>query len=344
MRINNLYGCILAGGSGTRFWPLSRQSKPKQFLNICGDYSMLQMTFNRLSPLIPDEKLLIIGNKDHKNLINEQLPVLQDANILLEPKGKNTALAIGVAAKALLSKDSNAIMLIVASDHDIKHENEFLRLVQEGVKFINQQPEMLLLFGIVPDKPATGYGYIEKGTDSGSAYKVAKFIEKPILEKAEEFVSSGKYLWNSGMFMWKAATILESMKEYMPELYHQLINADLNNPKDIENLYNTAESQSIDYGVLEKAKAVYVLPADIGWNDVGSWDSVELNSFENENTLQIDSSNISVKSNKFIATIGVNNLTVIETDDAILIFDKNRAQDVKKVVDELKNKNKTHLL
>lgn len=344
MHINNLYGCILAGGSGTRFWPLSRQSKPKQFLNICGDYSMLQMTFNRLSPLIPDEKLLIIGNKDHKNIINEQLPVLQDTNILLEPKGKNTALAIGIAAKYLLSKDLNAIMLIVASDHDIKHENEFLRLVQEGVKFINTQPEALLLFGIVPDKPATGYGYIEKGDDSDSTFKVAKFVEKPVLEKAREFVASGKYLWNSGMFMWKADAILKNMQEYMPELYEQLMNADLNSPKDIENLYNTAESQSIDYGVLEKAKAVYVLPADIGWNDVGSWDSVELNSFENENTLQIDSSNISVKSDKFIATIGVNNLTVIETDDAILIFDKNRAQDVKKIVDELKNKNKTHLL
>jgi mannose-1-phosphate guanylyltransferase len=344
MPLNNLYGCILAGGSGTRFWPLSRQSKPKQFLNICGDYSMLQMTFNRLSPLIPDEKLLIIGNKEHKELINEQLPVLQDTNILLEPKGKNTALAIGIMAKFLLNKDPNAIMLIVASDHDIKHENEFLRLVQEGVKFIDTQPEALLLFGIVPDKPATGYGYIEKGIDSGGISKVAKFVEKPILEKAKEFVSSGQYLWNSGMFMWKAATILKNMKEHMPELYEQLINTNLNNPKDVETLYELAQSQSIDYGVLEKAyEVLYVLPTDIGWNDVGSWDSVEFDSLD-ENILHIESNNITIKSNKFVATIGLNDIMIIETDDAILVFDKNRAQDVKKIVDELKNKNKIHLL
>lgn len=343
--INNLYGIILAGGSGTRFWPMSRSAKPKQFLNICGDYSMLQMTFNRLSPLIPPDKILIAGNQQHKDLINEQLPVLSDNNILLEPQGKNTALAIALTAKILSNQNPDAIMLIVASDHEIKKEQHFLDIIKEGVEFLRKNKEKLLLFGIVPDRAATGYGYIEKGTNiEDTIYNVERFVEKPNTEKAQEFLESGKYLWNSGMFMWRADTILDNIKKYMPKMYEQLNKCDTTKYENIKKLYGEAESQSIDYGVLEKADNVCVIPANIAWNDVGSWDSVEFSNFNNENSLQIDSRDILVKSDKFVAAIGVSDLIIIETDDAILICNKDRTQDVKKIVDELKNKNKTHLL
>lgn len=335
-----LHGVILAGGSGTRFWPQSRSKHPKQFLSIYGSESMIQLTSGRIASLIPLQNQWVVANGSHTEILQVHLPHLPLENLLIEPVGKNTAPAIGLAALRLLEKDPDAVMLVLPADHLIQKPEIFIKLIQQGMEMV-QHSDLLLTFGIVPTAPETGYGYIRGGEPLGSGFRVKKFIEKPNKEKALALLKEGNHYWNSGMFLWRASAILSRIQKYLPEVYEGLINYQAG-----KGAYEAIPSISIDYGVLEKDTDLVVLPAEIGWNDIGSWTSLEdvLEQTPEGNAIQgthlaIDTERSIVFSpKKLVATIGVKDLVIVDTEDALLICHKDRAQDVKKIVELLKEK------
>lgn len=337
-----LHGVILAGGSGTRFWPQSRKKNPKQFLSIAGSESMIQMTVDRLSSLIPVENQWIVANGSHTEIIQVHLPHLPLENILVEPVGKNTAPAIGLAALQILEKDPEGMMLVLPADHLISNVDGFLSCVKNGVEMLRQESDLLLTFGIVPTSPETGYGYIHAGRPIDKGYYVQGFIEKPSKDRAQTLLSDGGYYWNSGMFLWKASIIAEKIRQYLPAVYEGLICY----RKGDREAYSKIPSISVDYGVLEKDENIAVIPAEIGWNDIGSWTSLEdvLKQTPEGNAVHgthicIDTQgSIIFSPKKLVATIGIRDLVIVDTDDALLICHKDQAQDVKKLVDRLKEK------
>ena len=353
---------IMAGGKGERFWPKSRTNLPKQFLSLTDDgKSMIQHTVERLDGLVEVENIYVVTNKSYKNLIIEHIPNLPLENIIVEPEAKNTAPCIGLAAIHIYKKNPDAKMIVLPSDHLIKFNEIFLDTLRMGLEVIEDEGNIATI-GITPNYPETGYGYInfKKGVtphEITNAYEVLEIVEKPDLEKAKQYLTSGEYLWNSGMFMWKISTILKCFEEFLPEVYTGL--KEIERAINTENYLNTLikvfskfPSESIDYGIMEKAKNVYVIPGNFGWDDVGSWLSLERINNTNQdgniisgNVVTINTKNSIIQgSNKLIATIGLEDIIIVDTDDALLICNKDNTQEVKEVIANLKASNKTEYL
>lgn len=352
------YGVIMAGGGGTRFWPLSRQAMPKQMLNLSGKDRMINETIDRLHGTVDQKDIFIVTNEKQAAKMLECVDkrVAKD-HILAEPSARNTAACIGYAAMEIVKKYGDGIMCIFPSDHFIKKEAEFAKVLEQAIRAAEEQ-DQLITIGIAPTFPSTGYGYIKfDKTEAAVAKRVEEFKEKPDYETAKAYVESGNYAWNSGMFVWKASTILKKFEELLPDIYACLVKIGdaMLTPEEeqvIQEVYPVIPKISIDYGILERSKDVLVLSGDFGWNDVGSWDMMNVIYDEDEkgnilvgDQVSIDTTNtISFSSGKMIATIGVDNLVVVETEDAVLVCSKDRVQDVKKVVDTLQEQGRTDLL
>lgn len=352
-----LYGVIMAGGGGTRFWPLSRQEKPKQLLNLSGKEIMVNETIDRIATIVDKKDIFIVTNTTQVSRMREATAGrIQENHILAEPSARNTSACIGYAALEIVKKYGDGIMTIFPSDHFIKNELEFTRVLKEAIKVAEE--DKLITLGITPTFASTGYGYIKfDKNDIGYAKQVVEFKEKPNEETAKAYLASGEYVWNSGMFIWKATTILKAFEELLPDVYACLVKIGkaMNTADEhevISEVYPTIPSISIDYGIMEKSSNVKVISAEFGWNDVGSWDNLGAlyDGDENGNVvvgqhIGIETANSIVYSEKrLITTIGVENLIIVETEDAILVCDKNKAQDVKKIVDRLKADGKEELL
>lgn len=347
----NITAVIMAGGRGERFWPKSRKTVPKQFLSLTDDgKTMIQLTVERISPLVKLEDVYIVTNKEYKQLAIEQLPGVPQCNILCEPIGRNTAPCIGLGAVHIANKYDDAIMLVLPSDHLIKFNKMYLDTLQDACE-IAQKNMNLVTIGITPDYPETGYGYIKFNSrkPEGRAFEVERFVEKPTLEVAKEYLSTEEYLWNSGMFVWKVSSILENIKNFMPDTYRRLLNIQKSigtseESAILEKEFHAMESKSIDYGIMEKAEHIYILPGAFGWDDVGSWLSVErirkTNEFGNVvsgNIITVNTQNCIIQGgDKLIATVGLEDLIVVDTDDATLICAKDHAGEIKKVLENLK--------
>jgi len=358
------YGVIMAGGIGARFWPLSRERKPKQFLSIFGNESLIEMTFNRLRRIIDTENIYVVTNEVQQQAINEQLAELPEENIITEPIGRNTAPCIGLAALHIKHRDPDATMVIVPADHIIQNVDEFVRIMNNAIEIANDTGQLVTI-GIKPTRPETGYGYIQyidenpkknPYVDKG-AFRVKTFAEKPNLSTAERFLESGDFLWNSGMFIWKVETIMEEIRNLLPELYDGLQNitgtiGDDKYHSTLNQVYRMIRGISIDYGVMEKAENVYVLCGDFGWSDVGSWDEVYRVSSKDRHgnashgrvIARNSNNNLLMANSRVIATHGVDDLIIVETDDAILVCKRGESQDVKEVVDYIRRKHIDDLL
>ncbi|MEK3725872.1 mannose-1-phosphate guanylyltransferase [Paenibacillus sp. FSL H8-0034] len=344
---------IMAGGRGERFWPRSRVHLPKQFLNISGNKSMIQQTVYRLQTLVPVEQIFIITNELYAELIKVQLPSLPLDNIIIEPVGRNTAPCVGLASIIIEEKYPESSMIVIPSDHIIKNENEFINILQTAV-LASEQGENLVTLGITPTYPETGYGYIESTNQAIqindlSVFKVNKFVEKPDEKTADSYLKAGNYYWNSGIFVWKTSVIRAYIKKLMPEI-HDLLEtmkaAFLLDERNevIKSEFSKMPDQSIDYGIMEKANDIYVIPCMLGWDDVGSWTALErIDDLDDNgnvirgNTINIDTKRCIIESNgKLIATLGVEDLIIVETEDVTLICKKEKAQEIKSLIRELK--------
>jgi mannose-1-phosphate guanylyltransferase len=348
MMKDNLYAVIMAGGQGTRFWPRSRHRRPKQLLDIVGSESMIQQTVGRIKPLIPEERIFIVSNEIHVRELKDHIPHIPDSNIVIEPIGKNTAPAIGLTSLYIKRVNPEAILIVLPSDHLVEKEEIFRKTIKRAA--LVAQKNYLLTLGMKVTSPETGYGYIQMGSAiEDGLYRVKAFVEKPSKEKAERFMSAGGYLWNSGIFVWRADLILKMIEEYLPNLYRGLMDIDkvigtTKEKKTIKSVYSELEGLSVDFGILEKARNVVVIPSDFGWNDVGSWTALDsilkkspYGNIAEARHVSIDTTNTIVYSpRKLIATIGIKDLIIVETEDALLVCHKERAQDVKKLVDKLK--------
>ncbi len=352
-----LYAVIMAGGVGSRFWPRSREKKPKQLIRIFGENTMIQDTVKRLEGLVSNDKILVITNKVQKLRIKEQLPQIPPENIIDEPFGKNTAACIGLASAIISKKNSDAVSFVLPSDHLIKDVEEFQNNLKIAAEFAYKS-KGLVTIGIKPNKPETGYGYIQFDEQSDNQiHKVLTFAEKPNLETAKRFIEAGDFLWNSGMFIWRVDSILAEIKRHLPDLYYGLeeIKTSIDTPdfeKVLTNVYGQLKSISIDYGVMENSSNVYITKSTFDWNDVGSWQAVyELSDKDNENNsvtgdayLVKTSGTYVYSPQKFAAVIGMENAVIINTSDALLICNREQVQDVKLVVDYLKMNQKTELI
>lgn len=353
---------IMAGGKGERFWPKSRINLPKQFLSLTDDgKSMIQHTVERVKNLVDIENIYVVTNEMYKNLVSEHIPDIPEANIIIEPAAKNTAPCIGLAAVHIAKKDINSKMIILPSDHLIKFNEIFIDTLKTALDVV-EKDDNLATIGITPNYPETGYGYInfkkgEKFKNKANVYEVLSFVEKPNLEKAKEYLASGQYLWNSGMFVWKTSTILKNFKEYLPEIFDglQKIGESINTEKyenTLKEVFSNLPSESIDYGIMEKADNIYVIPGNFGWDDVGSWLSLERINKTNQDGNVIKGNVISIKTknsiiqggDKLIATIGLKDVVIIDTDDAMLICHKNNTQEVKEIISNLRICNRNEYL
>ncbi|MGY4517253.1 mannose-1-phosphate guanylyltransferase/mannose-6-phosphate isomerase [Lysobacter sp. HA18] len=348
-----LHPVILSGGSGSRLWPLSRQNQPKQFLALIGDRSLFQETVLRASRLHGMQAPVTVCSEDHRFMVGEQLQEIDVANggILLEPEARNTAPAIALAALHLRARDPDAVMLVMPADHLIEDEAAFRIAVEQAAGVAAEG--WLVTFGIKPDYPETGYGYIRRGEAvSADVYRVDRFVEKPDVETAEGYVADGSYAWNSGMFMFRADRYLEELARLQPEMFAACERACSNAKRDLDFVrvdkaaFAQSPNDSIDYAVMEKTGHAAVVPVSCGWSDIGSWSSLwaaaprdaDGNRFEGD-VLAIDTRNSLVRASdrRMIATIGVEDLVIVDTPDATLVARKDRVQDVKKVVDRIKS-------
>ncbi len=348
---------LMAGGMGTRFWPRSRKGYPKQLLNLFGDKSMIRLTYERIKDLTSDENILIITNQELLEPIQQQIPEIPKSNIIAEPFGKNTAPCIGLAAAIVRKKASlEEPMVILPADHLIREVDVFQDVIKTAVTYAEQH-DALVTLGITPTYPETGYGYIQRGEavskiNNRTIYKVKTFAEKPNLETAKLFLKSGDFLWNSGMFVWKTGTILNEFSKHQPEMaagFEQIFQNLYTDRMEetILDVYMRIKTISIDYAIMEVAQSVYIIEADFSWNDVGSWEAAyaisekdgKQNAITAANSVVIDAQNNLIYSpNKLVALIDVDNLAVVETEDAILICRKDSSQRVKEVVDALKQR------
>lgn len=350
---------IMAGGRGERFWPRSRQNMPKQFLSLTDDgKTMIQLTVERILPLVNMKDIFIVTNRSYKDLVRQQLPELPEENILCEPVGKNTAPCIGLGAVHMTKRYGDAVMMVLPSDHLIKYTSLFLNTLSDACE-VAEEGENLVTLGIAPDSPETGYGYIKFQPEEtlGRAFAVDKFVEKPDLETAKAYLASEQYLWNSGMFIWKTSTILKNLETYLPETCQGLkkIGEAIGTPMEeqaLERAFQAFKAESIDYGVMEKAKNIYILSGSFGWDDVGSWLAVsrikrsnELGNVVNGNVVTVDTRNTTIQGGgKLIAAVGLEDMIVVDSEDALLICEKDHAGDIKKVLENLKICNRTEYL
>lgn len=350
---------IMAGGRGERFWPKSRRNLPKQFLSLTDNgKTMIQLTVERILPLVEMQDIYIATNRDYKELVRQQLPEIPEENILCEPVGKNTAPCIGLGAIHMKKRYGDAMMLVLPSDQIVKYHSIFLNALEDACA-VAEQGENLVTLGITPTVPETGYGYIKFVPEKTlrRAFAVEKFVEKPDLETAKEYLASEQYLWNSGMFVWTVATILKKLEQYLPDMYEGLdkVGEAISTPNYdmvLEREFHSFRSESIDYGVMEKAKEIYTISGSFGWDDVGSWLAVERMKRANEfgnvvtgNVITLNTKNCVIEgTDKLIASVGLDDVIIVDSSDALLVCAKESAGDIKKVLENLKICNRTEYL
>jgi mannose-1-phosphate guanylyltransferase len=346
------YAVIMAGGSGTRLWPMSRRNRPKQTLKLVGERTLFQYAVDRLNPLFPPERILVVTKSAHVSLLHPQTPELTLDNFIVEPEGRGTAPALGLAAIHLKRRDPDAVMAVLTADHYIADPLSFRKVLVDAQTAA--QADFLVTLGIPPTFASTGYGYIQKGEkipleSDQPVFRAQRFIEKPEAGEAARMASSGEFFWNSGMFIWRASRLLEELQRQMPEFYSQLmeVEASLRNPQEyaatLARVWPQVCEQTIDYGVMERAREVAMIPARIGWTDVGSWSSLfELLPRDSDGNVflgpheTVDTHGTLVIGNqRLIATIGVNDLVIVDTEDALLVTSRERAQDVRLIVKQL---------
>ena len=360
--MSHLYGLILAGGRGTRFWPRSRRARAKQVLNFFGERTLIQQTVDRLKPLLPPERIWIMTNPHLRAEIVKQLPEVPKGQILAEPAQRNTAPAIGLAAQIISRLDPEAVMGVFPADHVIAKNREYVRLLRPAFRAASEGK--IVVIGIQPRWAETGYGYVEfakfgrrRGTPPASSIRVTSFREKPDLKTAEAFVAAGNFYWNAGMFFWKTSVLLDNLRQFQPKTASLLASLPpISSPQFARKLaaaFPLCENISIDYAVLERAKNVVGVPAgDIGWSDVGSWNAVyELhkrdahgNALASPSMVEASSGNYVDAGKKLVALLGVKDLIIVDTPDALLIADRGRAQEVGDLVKRLEKAGHDHLL
>ena len=342
---------IMAGGRGERFWPKSRANCPKQFIDITGcGKTMLQLTAERILPLTGIEDIYIVTNICYKELVAEQLPYIPNENILCEPVGRNTAPCIGLGAAYILKRDADAVVLVLAADHLIKQEEDFWNILKKAIA-VAEQGKNVVTIGITPNRPETNYGYIKKGKEvrGGHAAIVEKFVEKPDLQMAIQYLQSSNYLWNSGIFVWKASTIMALLQQYLPDVYQHIkkISNGIGSSQEFEIVreeFSAMRSVSVDYGIMEYAENLYVIEGTFGWDDVGSWLALERikdkdsdGNLINGNVITTGTQNCIIEGGqKLIAAVGMDNVVIIDTQDVVLVADKQHVGDVKNVLGEIR--------
>jgi mannose-1-phosphate guanylyltransferase/mannose-6-phosphate isomerase len=342
-----IYAVILAGGVGSRFWPFSRELEPKQLMKIVGETSLLQATVERVRGMITPSNIYVITNNIYFYEVKAQLARfgIPDDNIILEPQGKNTAPAVGLAAKLIAHTDPEAMLVVLPADHHIKGLAEFRHTLKQAIQAASEG--LLVTIGIKPANPSTGYGYIKVKGKKAIVYSVERFFEKPSLKDAEKYIKSKDFYWNSGMFVWKAGVFLSEVKRYLPGLY-RLLNS-IHVLKDIERVWPKIKAISIDYGIMERSKKIALVPAKFYWTDLGSWDSLEeffpkdkSGNILSPDTLAMDCKGVGVfsRGNRLICAVGAKDLVVADTPDALLVCDRNRTQEVKNLVAMLKSANR----
>ena len=350
------YCVIMCGGVGTRFWPFSRQDRPKQFLDFFGTgRSLLQMTVDRICPVVKPENVILVTNKEYYHIIKEQLPQVKESNILLEPARRNTAPCVCWAAKHIYAMDPEAVIVTLPSDHMVLKENAFCEAIEEGFRFV-EKGNRLLTLGIKPSSPNTGYGYIQQGTpekDYPGIFKVKAFVEKPNLEMAELFVKSGEFFWNAGIFLWSAHAILEAFDTYASEIAQTLdapagVYATSREPEFISQHFPDCVNISIDYAIMEKASNVYVKTVDIGWSDLGTWKALYQASPRNQDgnvtqnckviTNDCTGSIFAAEGDKIIVAAGLKDYIVADTGKALLIYPMDQEQKIRNIVNDVKTR------
>ena len=347
-----IYGVIMAGGGGTRFWPLSRKAKPKQFLNLSGKDTMVMDTIKRLCRVADKEDIFVVtGESFVASTVEETKEYLRADHILGEPAARNTAACIGYAAMEIVKKYGDGVMCVAASDHFIRDEEEYERVIKMAAT-LAEEKDALVTIGIKPTFPSTGYGYIRSNREvEATYYEVEEFVEKPDLETAKRYLESGQYAWNSGMFVWKASVILGYFERLLPDIYACLVKigdamGTESEQQVIREVYPVIPKISVDYGIMERAKGVLMVEGDFGWNDVGSFDALEEIYEKDENGNVVLANGCLLDTNgcilygdgeKLIATLGVENLVIAQTKDIILVCDKKRAQDIKLIPESLAN-------
>ena len=341
-----LCALIMAGGKGTRFWPLSTEKKPKQFLNLIGDKTMIQMTVDRIRPIIPIERIFICTGDSYVDLVKSQLPDIPEKNIIVEPEGRNTAPCIALSAMIIKKYYNDATMVVLPSDHLIKDEDSFRNILLDGEKYLKENDKAILTLGMTPNRPETGYGYIKFSKDktyinNNEVIKVDKFVEKPNLEKALEYLADGSYLWNGGMFIWTVNNILDQIKEFIPKTWNALKNIEQINVNELQGYinenYGKTDSISVDYAILEKSNEIYVIPSDFGWDDVGSWEALDRYREKDDNgnifigkINSIDSNNnLIISKNHNVIIHGLNDIYIIENDGNIIVGKKEEVSKIK---------------
>lgn len=358
---DKIYALILAGGVGTRLWPKSRQNRPKQLLDMVAENTMLQETCERIKPIIPHQRMFVVTNGAYAPLVHEQVPQMPEANIICEPSGHGTAPCIGLSALYLRRFDPDGVMSSLHADHLIQDSAGFRRALQAAAQLARQG--YLVTLGIQPNSAHTGYGYIQRSEPLGdvagfAAYRVRKFTEKPDRERAQQFVDSGEFYWNSGIFVWKTSAILAAIEQHMPALSAQLDAIDRglgteHERETLERVWREVSDESVDVGILEKADNVAVIPINVGWSDVGSWTTLlEVLPCDEHNNVIVGAEHVGLDTtgsllygnNRMIATIDVHDMVVVDTDDVLLICPASRAQDVKHLIAELKRRKREQYL
>lgn len=350
-----LHALIMAGGGGTRFWPRSRQRLPKQFLKLTGDRTLVQQAHDRIEAQVPPERTWVITAGKHHALARQQLPALPAERVIGEPCGRDTAACIGLGAALIAKQDPSAVMLVMPADHVIEPVQEFRRAAHAAEQLAEEHPNALITFGIVPTFPSTGYGYIQRGAEvtgrqGVQVYQVKEFKEKPKAEVAERYVASGEYYWNGGIFVWKASTILTALKERQPKMYAavQRIAAAWDTPQGeavLRQEYETIDKISIDFAVMEHAKEVLVVQAPFSWDDVGSWLALERMHPQDADGNTVLGPHVGLKTrntlvvadeNHLIATLGVEDLLIVQDGDVTLVANRREESEVKQIVEQLK--------
>lgn len=364
--LDHTYAVILAGGGGTRLWPKSRKQTPKQFLKLIGKETMMQIAANRIAKILPWERIIVVTNELYKDEVHEQLPEVPVLNIIAEPTKRDTALAMLTGAMYAKSLDAEAVCVNMASDHIVTNQQEFIRVMKHAAQTAAEN-DYLVTVGISPNRPATGFGYIKIGEDlkklgNGlSLFRVDSFTEKPNEATARAFISTGKYFWNANMYVWSSAVLQRAFQTHMHEMYEQTKLLDELTGKKFHDalpkIYETAESISVDYAISEKATNLVLIPGDFGWDDVGDWKvvydlekkdlagNVAIGDDASRKILAISSQNNLIHADgKLVAMYGVNNMVVIDTDEILMIIPKDKSQEVKKLVERLKEENKKEYL